>query len=180
MHSTPLGLLTLFCLVHREEEKETFSSVTAELELKTLYKDKADEATAEASLGAKAKHETAGLARRCCAYTVDFFDLGLLSDPSTLNLLVGVSVASFAEMNFSIFVPFILAERGLDTANVANAMSVIAMANTVFRLLAPLLQALLGWSSKIMYILSLLLVVAGRTGGYLDTLELRSSSRPSL
>ncbi|XP_034245927.1 monocarboxylate transporter 1-like isoform X3 [Thrips palmi] len=104
-----------------------------------------------------------GAARRCCAFIVDLFDLSLLSSPSTLNLMLGVSVASFAEMNFTVFVPFILADRGLDTASIANAMSVIAMANTVFRLLAPLAQALLGWSSKNMYILSLLVVVAGRT-----------------
>ncbi|XP_034245926.1 uncharacterized protein LOC117647991 isoform X2 [Thrips palmi] len=89
-----------------------------------------------------------GAARRCCAFIVDLFDLSLLSSPSTLNLMLGVSVASFAEMNFTVFVPFILADRGLDTASIANAMSVIAMANTVFRLLAPLAQALLGWSSK--------------------------------
>jgi len=75
--------------------------------------------------------------RRLGRGIVVFFDLGLLTDPGYVNLMVGMSLAICAELNFSLLTPFILAERGFDTKHIAIIMSVIAGLDIVFRFLAP-------------------------------------------
>ncbi|RZC32316.1 uncharacterized protein BDFB_002007, partial [Asbolus verrucosus] len=68
---------------------------------------------------------------------VKFFDLDLLMDPIYVNIMVGLSLAIFAEINFSLLTAFILAEFGLNTYQIATFMSILGIADIVFRFLAP-------------------------------------------
>lgn len=109
--------------------------------------------------------------RRWARLLVDVLDLGLLADMSTLNLMLGVSLAFFSEANFAQFLPFILAERGLDTARIATLMSCMAVADTLSKLVAPWVHARLRLSSKALYVAALSLLVACRTALVLASAE---------
>lgn len=94
---------------------------------------------------------------------VDLYDFDLLRDPIYVNIMLGLSIAIFAEVNFSMLTPFILADMGLTTAEIANVMSTIAIADLVCRGAAPFLGEWLDLSSRIMYMLSLFLLIISRT-----------------
>ncbi|TGZ52829.1 Monocarboxylate transporter, partial [Temnothorax longispinosus] len=69
----------------------------------------------------------------------DLYDFDLLRDPIYVNIMLGMSIAIFAEINFSMLTPFILADMGLTTAKIANVMSIIAIVDLVLRGAAPYL-----------------------------------------
>ncbi|KAK3911006.1 Monocarboxylate transporter 3 [Frankliniella fusca] len=101
--------------------------------------------------------------RRFGRFLVNLFDLGLLGTPVIANVMVGLALALFAEGNFHRFLPLILAERGLSTPRIANILSLMAVADTSCKLLAPLLHGLLRQSSRTMCTVALVVLVAGRT-----------------
>lgn len=91
------------------------------------------------------------------------YDLDLLRDPIYVNMMMGMSVAIFAEANFSLLTPFILADMNMTTPQIASAMSLIAMCDLVFRGLAPFLGEWLRQPPRMMYLLSLCLLIISRT-----------------
>lgn len=93
----------------------------------------------------------------------DLYDFDLLRDPIYVNIMLGMSIAIFAEVNFSMLTPFILADMGLTTAQIANIMSIIAIVDLVSRGAAPYLGEWLRLSSRMMYMLSLSLLIISRT-----------------
>jgi hypothetical protein len=93
---------------------------------------------------------------------VAFFDLGLLTDPVYVNLMVGMSLAICAELNFSLLTPFILADRGFDTDHIAIIMSVIAGLDIVFRFLAPFFSDYYKIQARDMYIIALIMLLSSR------------------
>ncbi|KAL6267707.1 hypothetical protein P5V15_000778 [Pogonomyrmex californicus] len=93
----------------------------------------------------------------------DLYDFDLLRDPIYVNIMLGMSIAIFAEINFSMLTPFILADMGLTTANIANVMSIIAMVDLVSRSVAPFLGEWLRLPPRMMYMLSLFLLIISRT-----------------
>ena len=93
---------------------------------------------------------------------VAFFDLGLLKDPVYVNLMLGMSLAICAELNFGLLTPFILADRGFDTDHIAIIMSVIAGLDIVFRFLAPFFGDYYKIQTRDMYIIALILLVSSR------------------
>jgi hypothetical protein len=95
---------------------------------------------------------------------VSFFDLGLLTDPIYVNLMLGMSLAICAELNFSLLTPFILNDRGFDTDHTAIIMSVIAGLDIVFRFLAPFFSDYYKIQARVMYIIALIMLVSSRTG----------------
>jgi hypothetical protein len=97
---------------------------------------------------------------------VAFFDLGLLKDPIYVNLMLGMSLAICAELNFSLLTPFILNDRGFDTDHTAILMSVIACLDIVFRFLAPFFSDYYKIQARVMYIIALIMLVSSRTGEY--------------
>lgn len=97
---------------------------------------------------------------------VNFFDLKLLLDPVFLNIMVGMSLAVFAELNFSILTPFIMADFGLDTAQSASFLSVLSIADLVFRFLAPFIGDYLKKPPRKMYMLTLFLLIISRFSKY--------------
>lgn len=64
---------------------------------------------------------------------VRVFDLGLLNDPIYLNMMAGLSIAVFAEINFSLLTPFILNELKYSTGQIAFFMSTLALVDIVCR-----------------------------------------------
>lgn len=94
---------------------------------------------------------------------VNLYDLDLLRDPIYINIMLGMSIAIFAEMNFSMLTPFILTDREMTTAQIANVMSVIAIVDLIGRGAAPYLGEWLHQSPRMMYMLSLFLLTISRT-----------------
>lgn len=108
---------------------------------------------------------------------VNFFDLKLLCDPVFVNIMIGMSLAIFAELNFSILTPFIMADFGLDTAQSATFLSVLSIADLVFRFLAPFIGDYLKKPPRKMYMLTLFLLIISRFGKYCFSLALQSSAK---
>ncbi|XP_059617769.1 uncharacterized protein LOC132262506 [Phlebotomus argentipes] len=94
---------------------------------------------------------------------VKFFDLDLLKDPIYVNLMLGMSVAIFAELNFSLFTPFILADMDFNTDQIAAVMTLLGIADLVFRFLAPFIGDYFHQSARRMYVYSLVLLIIGRS-----------------
>jgi cyanate permease len=111
---------------------------------------------------------------------VAFFDLGLLRDPIYVNLMLGMSLAICAELNFSLLTPFILNDRGFDTDHTAIIMSVIAGLDIVFRFLVPFFSDYYKIQARIMYIVALILLASSRTGKWIMICTVRVMGRLSL
>lgn len=97
---------------------------------------------------------------------VKFFDLTLLCDPIYLNIMLGMSLAIFAELNFSILTPFILADFQLSTSQIATFLSLLSIADLVFRFFAPFIGEFLKKPPRIMYMLSLFCLATARYSKY--------------
>lgn len=94
---------------------------------------------------------------------VRFFDLDLLRDPVYVNIMLGLSFAVFAEMNFSLLTPFILADRHFGTQDIAYLLSIIAVSDIVFRFLAPFIKKACKQPVRVMYIMGLVMLITTRT-----------------
>lgn len=105
-----------------------------------------------------------GLLSRWMAAVVGFFDLDLLRDPIYVNLMLGMSFAVFAEINFSLMTPFILGDRNFDTQEIATLVSILATADIIFRFLAPFVKRLFKQPVRVMYLFGLSLLILTRTG----------------
>lgn len=101
---------------------------------------------------------------RILRWVVAFYDLDLLRDPIYVNIMLGMSIAIFAEINFSLLTPFILGDRGLLTDEIAITMSVIASVDLIFRSVAPYLGEWLHLTPRPMYTISLIFLIISRTG----------------
>ncbi|KOC62833.1 Monocarboxylate transporter 9 [Habropoda laboriosa] len=100
---------------------------------------------------------------RICSTITELFDLDLLRDPIYVNLMLGMSIAIFAEVNFSQLTPFILMDMKLSTNQIAAVMSIIASVDLVFRILAPFLGEWLNQPPRIMYLISLCFLIFSRS-----------------
>lgn len=101
---------------------------------------------------------------------VKAFDLTLLADYTFVNILIGLSIDFFVEFNYLWLIPFILMEGNLTVEQTATFMSVYAVADILFRLLAPYIASILKKSNRVMYIISLILVAIARTRKYILSL----------
>lgn len=93
---------------------------------------------------------------------VKLFDLDLLKDFRFLNLLMGISIAVFAEINFSLLTPLILSDKGYDNVSIANFMSTLAIADIIFRFCAPFIGDRLNQTPQVMCIFSFSIAIIGR------------------
>ncbi|KAK2585102.1 hypothetical protein KPH14_008614 [Odynerus spinipes] len=100
---------------------------------------------------------------RTVKWVIAFYDLDLLRDPIYVNIMLGMSIAIFAELNFSLLTPFILSDRGLSTNQIATTMSVIAFVDLIFRSVAPYLGEWLKRTPRTMYLISLIFLIISRT-----------------
>lgn len=105
-----------------------------------------------------------GLLQRIFSSVVRVFDLELLCDPIYVNIMVGMSLAVFAELTFSILTPFILADFGLGTSQIATFLSTLAVADIIFRFFAPFIGQYLKKPPRKMYMLTLVFLILTRFG----------------
>jgi hypothetical protein len=98
---------------------------------------------------------------------VKFFDLDLLKDPIYVSIMVGLSLAVFAEINFSLLTAFILAEFSLNTEQIATFMSILGIADIIFRFLAPYIGQLMKLPARPMYVITLFLLILSRFCEYI-------------
>lgn len=96
------------------------------------------------------------------AWLVSQFDLDLLTDKVFINIIIGMAIAAFSEINFSILTPFILSEMSYTNAQIASMMSALAIADIAARFGSPFLGDALHWSPRIMYMASLTLLIGTR------------------
>ena len=72
----------------------------------------------------------------CCSvfkWFVRFFDLDLLRDNIYLNIMIGMAISIFAEINFAILTPFILSDLKFNSDEIAYILFVMAIADLISR-----------------------------------------------
>lgn len=101
----------------------------------------------------------------CCTvftWFVRFFDLDLLRDKIYLNIMIGMAMSIFAEINFAILTPFILSDLNFNTDEVAFILLTMAVADLISRFCSPFIADKLNLSIRVSYIISLILLVITR------------------
>lgn len=91
-----------------------------------------------------------------------FFDLDLLRDLTYVNLMVGVTVANFAELNYSILTPFVLADYGLTKEQTAVSMSLLGVMDISVRFFVPFIAGKIGWENKTFFLFGVMGMALGR------------------
>ncbi|XP_017110895.1 uncharacterized protein LOC108134900 isoform X2 [Drosophila elegans] len=97
------------------------------------------------------------------AKVVTFFDLDLLRDFTFVNLVAGLTIINFGELNFSILTPFILADFGFDTPQITLAMSLLAGLDITMRFLVPFLTEKIPWDNRVFFLIGVVGIALGRT-----------------
>ena len=95
-----------------------------------------------------------------------WFDLDLMRDGPFVNIIFGMAIATFAEMNFSSLTPFILDELNYTNLQISGFLSALATSDIVFRFLSPFIGDFFQLSPRSMYIISLILLVITRMSEY--------------
>lgn len=96
------------------------------------------------------------------ANIVAFFDLDLLRDISYMNLVIGLTLINFVEINFAILTPFILSDFGFKNQQIALAMTLLGVCDLVVRFLVPLITSKIHLSNKVFFAFGLLGMSVGR------------------
>lgn len=76
--------------------------------------------------------------------------------------MLGMSLAIFAELNFSILTPFIFSDLQYSTFEIASLMSTLAVADILSRFTSPFIGDYFDQSPRIMYMISLVLLILVR------------------
>lgn len=74
-----------------------------------------------------------------------------------------MSLAIFAETNFSTLMPFILKEMNLTTSDISIVLSLLGTMDLLLRGISPFIAYHLRKSPRTMYLFSLALLIIGRT-----------------
>ncbi|CAL7935057.1 unnamed protein product [Xylocopa violacea] len=119
----------------------------------------------EVNLTGNAKAEGARDERKSIfAKISENLDLALLKDSRYVAVILGMGVSLVAETNFNAMIPFVLTElSGLERTSIATVMSIQAVSDIIGRLCVPLLAQKAGWTSRNLYVLSLIGSTLGRT-----------------
>lgn len=91
-------------------------------------------------------------------------DITLLKDKVYLNIMIGVSLAGFAEFNFIVFTPILLDEMKFGSVQICSVMSIIGSTDILFRFVAPFVGDYFHQPPRIMFMITLLLLIASRMG----------------
>lgn len=95
---------------------------------------------------------------------VIFFDLDLLRDFTFVLLMIGVTIANFAELNFSILTPFVLGDFGFSKPQTALLMSLLASFDICVRFLVPFIAGKIGWENRTFFLVGVMMMAMGRVG----------------
>lgn len=101
----------------------------------------------------------------CCTifkWFVRFFDLDLLRDNIYLNIMIGMAISIFAEINFAILTPFILSDLKFNSDEIAIILFVMAIADLISRFCSPFICDKFNLSIRVSYLISLILLVLTR------------------
>lgn len=94
----------------------------------------------------------------------EHMDLALLRDGRYVAIILGMAVSLVAETNFNMMIPFVLTElSALERDSIATVMSIQAISDIIGRFCVPLLAHKAGWTSRNLYVLSLIGSTVGRT-----------------
>ncbi|XP_043260793.1 monocarboxylate transporter 6-like [Colletes gigas] len=94
----------------------------------------------------------------------EHLDLDLFRDTRYVAVILGMGVSLVAETNFNAMIPFVLAELcGLERTSIATVMSIQAASDIFGRLCVPLVAQKAEWTSKNLYVVSLIGSTLGRT-----------------
>ena len=85
-------------------------------------------------------------------------------DVTFVVLMVGITIANFAELNFSILTPFVLADFGFTKPQTALLMSLLASFDIVFRFFIPFLAGRIGWENRTFFLVGVMMMALGRVG----------------
>ncbi|XP_054728066.1 uncharacterized protein LOC129237382 isoform X2 [Anastrepha obliqua] len=94
---------------------------------------------------------------------VAFFDLDLLTDFTFVNLVIGLTIINFGELNFSILTPFILNDFGFTTSQITSAMSVLAGLDIIVRFIVPFVTEKIPWDNRVFFLTGVVGIALGRT-----------------
>ncbi|XP_075972254.1 uncharacterized protein LOC142974040 isoform X2 [Anticarsia gemmatalis] len=97
-----------------------------------------------------------------CQKVALFFDLDLLKDYTFINLMLGITLANFNELNFSILTPFILGDYGKTKAEVAVFMSLLAGVDICVRFSIPFVAGKIGWDNNSFFLFGVMSMAMGR------------------
>lgn len=99
---------------------------------------------------------------------VVFFDLDLLKDFTYINIMIGITIANFAELNFSVLTPFVLADYGLEKSQIAICMSLLGLTDISVRFFIPFIAGFIGWQNRTFFLFGVLGMAMGRVGKRFD------------
>ncbi|XP_030379560.1 uncharacterized protein LOC115627844 [Scaptodrosophila lebanonensis] len=99
----------------------------------------------------------------CWQKIVTFFDLDLLRDFTFVNLVAGLTIINFGELNFSILTPFILDDFGFDTSQITLAMSLLAGLDITMRFFVPFITEHIAWDNRVFFLIGVVGIALGRT-----------------
>lgn len=91
-----------------------------------------------------------------------FFDLDLLKDWTYINIMVGITIANFSELNFSVLTPFVLSEFGLDKSQTAFCMSLLGLTDLGVRFFIPFIAGFIGWENRTFFLFGVMGMAVGR------------------
>lgn len=91
-----------------------------------------------------------------------FFGFELFSDPIYVNLMLGLTLANFAEINFSILTPMVLKEFNFEQYETATFMSLLGATDIVVRFFIPFIADKIGWENKTFFLVGVLAMAFGR------------------
>ncbi|XP_063379771.1 uncharacterized protein LOC134666513 [Cydia fagiglandana] len=97
-----------------------------------------------------------------CQKVAIFFDLDLLRDFTFINLMLGITLANFNELNFSILTPFLLGDYGMSKSEVAFFMSLLAGVDICVRFCIPFVAGKIGWDNNSFFLFGVLSMAMGR------------------
>ncbi|XP_038213263.1 uncharacterized protein LOC119833348 [Zerene cesonia] len=97
-----------------------------------------------------------------CEKVAIFFDLDLLKDFTFINLMLGITLANFNELNFSILTPFILGDYGMTKSQIAFFMSLLAGVDICVRFCIPFVAGKIGWDNNSFFLFGVMSMAMGR------------------
>jgi hypothetical protein len=162
-------------------EKEVLNMASHKLEKYLFYKNNLGQCTCEEDLKAKEmERQIDNLLNDHCDHldgegaeederqlslwekVVIFFDLTLLKDLIFVNLMVGVTIANFSELNFSTLTPFVLCDFGFTNYEIATVMSLLGLIDISTRFLIPFIAGKIGWENRTFFLFGVLGMALGR------------------
>lgn len=76
--------------------------------------------------------------------------------------MFGLIVAHFAEMNFSVLTPFVLADFGLEKPQIALCMSILGITDIICRFTIPFIAGMVGFDNRTFYVIGIVNLAIGR------------------